>query len=198
MDDPPESLGTILLPDNPETESADGFIRARNRSDSGFVIGGPLDLVGYRVWVKWTDGKWFDGFSGNGVYIGAQVRLYGIVNNYGVPVLQSLDESILAIEEPMRVRPYGNNLLILRSRPFQSAILSTQPMRDHKGVILDRGNSSDKEVGKEVVYQASGLYEFEAIRDESIRLMVKDQYGLDDDRLDDLALIGDKYVYGYV
>lgn len=210
MDDPPETLGTILLPDNPETESGDGFVRGRNRSDAGFCISGIFK--GKRCWVNWTQGKWFKGFIGNDVFIDAQVQLYGIVNSNGAPQLQPLDDAILAIEDIdmegniKSVKPLGRNLLILRSKAIQGSVLIANPVRDHKAVVLASGRTKATEeipddpikVGASVVYQAAGLYPFDAIRCPDVKAYIMDTYNLDEERLDDLALIHEKYIYGYV
>lgn len=210
MDDPPETLGTILLPDNPETEKGDGFVRGRNRSDAGFCISGIFK--GKRCWVNWTQGKWFKGFIGNDIFIDAQVQLYGIVNNNGAPQLQPLDDAIYMIENIdsegniESVKPLGRNLLILRSRPAQGQVLVTNPVRDHKAIVLDAGRTKATkeipddpiEIGASVVYQASGLHPFEAIKCPDVKAHMMKQYELTEEELEDLALIHEKYIYAYV
>lgn len=127
MDDPPESMGGILLPDNPEQANAgdgySGFFRGRMRPDIGTVIavGEPKKdkkpstlLPGDRVICAPYKGKWVDKFTLDGYSTDRRVKFFGVDEVWWKSVIAEVRE------EEGAVRTLGKQCLIMfKERPDQ-------------------------------------------------------------------------------
>ncbi len=205
---PVDKVGSIYIPDDGDYYDKDGHVKydagytlAKRRPCVGTVLAKGQSVrdvsQGSDVIVSVGDGKWFDGFIGCGVYIPEQVRLYGLVNVAGKAYIQKIEECILAQIEGGRFRPINTNYLILRSSPQKKTeggiyLSSDSQERDHKAVILDKGNHAHSwNIGDEVVYSAADYTWLNVIDDEELAGKFMSCYNISQDRLEDVAIVSE-------
>lgn len=199
MDDPPEQVGNLYLPDE-HTEG--GSFKESLRNDRGVVISSGCDGIneGDFVWVSPMAGKWFQGFWAKDEYIDAQVRMYGIWNDIGAECAP-IDNFIIMVQTKDTIRPNGEYILILRDEPrttTESGIVlpNSKHERTHAAKVLIKGDLCKYvETGDRVIYQAGGLEPCEIQNDPELEQILIKQYGLTKDDFHNLALIREEFLY---